>query len=94
MTAIVSAEVECGLVMAVQDFLARMLTGELIEVAVDGFRMATFRFELDRDMLDAKFGGDPSPDRLKQIAGQRLVVPVDLDMRRQHDEPRLDGPNV
>jgi hypothetical protein len=40
-------------VVAVQEFGMRMLVVEFGEVAVDGFGMAAFGFELDRQMLDA-----------------------------------------
>ena len=80
--------------MAVQDFLVRVLTCESVEIAVDGLRVAAFRLQLDGEMLDAKLGGDPSPDRLEQVAGQGLVITVDLHMCRHHDEPWFDRPNV
>lgn len=80
--------------MAVQDFLVRVLTGQTVEVAVDGIRVAAFCFKLDGDMFDAELGRDPASDRLKQIAGESLVIPVNLNVRRHHDEAWLDRPNV
>ena len=94
MHAIVSAEVARGLVMAVQDFLVRVLTGQTIEVAMDGIRVAAYCFKLDGHMLDPELSRDPASDRLKQIAGESLVIPVNLNVRRHHDEAWLDRPNV
>ena len=45
----------------------RMLVVEFGEVAVDGFGMAAFRFELDRQMFDFESAGHPVPDRLKEV---------------------------
>lgn len=71
-----------------------MLTGELVEVAVHGLRMAADCFQLDGQVLDAELGSDPLSNRVKQIAGERLVVSVDLHMCRHHDEARFDRPDV
>ena len=84
----------CLLVMAVQDFRLRVLAGKMVEVAVDSLRMAAFRLQLDREVLDAEVRRDPAPDRLKEVACQCLVVPVDLHMCRHHDEAWFDRPNV
>ncbi len=80
--------------MAVQDFWLRMLTVQTIEIAVNGLGVAAFRLKLNREMLDAEFCRDPVPDRLQQVAGQGLVISVDLHMRRHHDEAWFDRPNV
>ena len=45
----------------------RMLVVEFGEIAVDGFGMAAFGFELDRQVLDLEFTGHPVPDRLKEV---------------------------
>ena len=58
---------KCGLVMAVQKLGMGMLVVEFREVTVDGFGMAAFGFELDRQVLDLEFTGHPVPDRLKEV---------------------------
>ena len=45
----------------------RMLVVEFGEVAVDGFGMAAFRFELDRQMFDFEFTGDPVANGLEEV---------------------------
>ena len=72
----------------------RMLVVEFGEIAVDGFGMAAFGFELDRQVLDLEFTGHPIPDRLKEVGREGLVVAVDLDMRGHHDEAWFDRPNM
>ena len=56
--------------------------------------MAAFGFELDRQVLDAEVDCDALSDGMEEVAGERLIVPVDLYMGGHHDEARLNGPDV
>ena len=80
--------------VAVQKLGMGMLVVEFREVAVDGFGMAAFGFELDRQMLDAEVGCDALSDGVEQFAGEGFIVSVDLHMRGHHDEARLNRPDV
>ena len=71
-----------------------MLAGEFREIAMHGFRMTAFCLQLDGQMLDLEFARNPMLDRLEQIAGQGLIIPVHLHMRGQHDKARFNGPDV
>lgn len=53
--------------VAMQEFRMRMLVVEFGEIAVDGFGVAAFGFQLDGQMLDLEFTGHPVPDRLKEV---------------------------
>lgn len=72
----------------------RMLVGQFGQVAVHGIRVATFCFKLDGQVLDAEVGCDALSDGMEEVAGERLIVPVDLYMGGHHDEARLNGPDV
>lgn len=53
--------------VAMQEFRMRMLVVEFGEIAVDGFGVAAFGFQLDGQMFDLEFTGHPVPDRLKEV---------------------------
>ena len=55
------------LVMRVQKFRVRMLVVEFGEVAMDGFGVAAFGFELNGQMFDFEFTGDPVADCLEEV---------------------------
>ena len=55
------------LMVAMQEFRMRMLVVEFGEIAVDGFGVAAFCFQLDGQMFDLEFTGHPVPDRLKEV---------------------------
>ena len=80
--------------MAVEEFGVRLLAGQSVEVAVHGVRVAAFRFQLDGQVFDAEVGCDALSDGMEEVAGQGLIVPIDLYMRGHHDEARLDRPDV
>ena len=46
-----------------------MRSGQLAEIAVHRFSMAALGFHLDRQMLDAEFGGHSEPNRCQQLIG-------------------------
>ena len=56
--------------------------------------MAALRLKLNGQVFDAEVGGDTVSNRLKQIAGERLVVSVHLHVCRHHNEAWLDRPDV
>ena len=66
------------LVMRVQKFRVRMLVVEFGEVAMHGFRMAAFGFQLNGEVLDLEFTGHPVADRLEKVGREGLVAALDL----------------
>ena len=55
------------LMMAMEKLWMGPLPGQLVEVAVDGFGMAAFGFELDRQVLNAELRCHPVADRLEEV---------------------------
>lgn len=65
---------------------------QLPEVAVDVVWITALGFQLNGHMFDAEIPHDPVLDQLQQL--QRDPVTFDHDVAGEHDQPRLNGPDM
>ena len=69
-----------------------VLLCQLSEVAVYVLGIAALGFELDGHMFDAELRGDAVLNQLEQLRCR--VMLFDHHVTGEHDQPRLDCPNV
>ena len=78
--------------MVREDLGLVMLFCQLSEVAVDVVGIAARGFELDGHVLDAELRSNAVLDKLKQL--RHRVMLFDHDVAGEHDQPRLNRPDV
>ncbi len=69
-----------------------VVLGQFPEIAMDVVGIAAFGFKLDRHVFDAEICRDTVLNQLQQL--RRGAMLFDHDVAGEHDEARLDRPDV